>query len=76
MGDSAVRRKDLEAADQLYSRSLAVLEASQRNTIDYARVSNALAVVAASRNQLPRAQGLYEASLKLYESQRPDSLEV
>ena len=37
MGDAAVRRKDLEGADRFYSRSLAVLETSQRASIDYAR---------------------------------------
>jgi tetratricopeptide (TPR) repeat protein len=76
LGDAAVRRRDLEAADAMYSRSLAALEGAQRHGLDYARVTNALAVVAASRNQAPRAQQLYETSLKIYEAERPGSLEM
>jgi tetratricopeptide (TPR) repeat protein len=73
MGDAAVRRGELELADQLYSRSLAALNAEHRQTVEYARVSNALGVVTESRNQAARARDLYDVALKIYETARPGS---
>ena len=71
MGDAAVLRNDLDSADHFYSRALAVSETSQRFDADYARVASALGAVAASRQQHPRAQNLYEAALKIYEGFEP-----
>lgn len=75
MGDDAVRRQDLEAADRFYSRSLSVLHSSPQG-VDYARVANALAVVAAARKQPDRARELYDTALGIYEKVRPGSLEA
>lgn len=75
VGDDAVRRRDLEGADRFYSRSLAALQKSPQS-VDYARVANALAVVAAARNQPDRARELYESALAIYDKTRPGSLEV
>jgi tetratricopeptide (TPR) repeat protein len=72
----AVRRQDLEAADRYYARALAILESAHRGSVDYARIANALAVVAAARRQSSRAQQLYDTAIAIYEAQRPESLEL
>ncbi len=76
LGEVARRRGDLDQAEELYRRALAIRQRPALESLDMALSLNGLGAVALARGDLDQAAKLFRRSLAIREQQAPGSLDV